>query len=235
DFNTVYPAFVPSSGTYTGGAFSAENVGGDISHHYLLGGYYSAVELVDLIKGPYMMDNTTLAFLPGSYPVTDPNVDGNSIDSALQVGVLTYEDTPYFTLLDMSQATRTDSTTSGQPGTFSLPSSAVVNINYNTTGDSPTFSGSAVDGTTHLGLLMAGYSIDMGAFQIQDPSTVASGSSWQGASSYSMWHLGNSSASLGFYPSYATDPHAVGSVFNINNAKAYGYLLDGSYSHVLQV
>jgi hypothetical protein len=232
DFTTVYPAFIPSSPTvYQSGPYSAENVGGDIPHGYLLGGYYEAIALVDLTKGPYMMDSTTLALTPyGTYP----NVDANSVDSSLQVGVLTFEDTPKFTLLDMSQVTRTDSTTTGQPGTFSLPSSAVATVDFSATGAGATFSGSAVDGTTHLGLLMAGYSQDMGAFQIQDPSTVASGSSWQGASSYSMFHL-YSATGLGFSYSEAFDPHAVGSVFNINNAKAYGYLLDGSYTHVLQI
>ena len=146
DFTTKYGSFI--SGGTTSGPYAAENVGGDIPHGYLLGGNYDSIQLVDLVKGPYLMDSTTLGFMPFG---TFPNVDANSVDDALQVGVETYEDTSTFTFLNMNAATRTDAAAGASFGTFAIPQTGVTTIDASTSGYRPTFSGSAVDSTTHLG------------------------------------------------------------------------------------
>ena len=58
------------------------------------------------------------------------------------------------------------------------------------------------------------------------------GRNWAGASNWSVYGLCSNPGTVidpatGCTYSIARDPHAVGAIFNIGNAKAYGYLLDG--------
>jgi hypothetical protein len=237
DPSNSYPGLPVTGGNaYPSPSQIAENMGADISHNLLFAGNYYGVQWVDLAGGQiYLMDSTdwaTLTNIRSSY-----TVDGNSVDSSLQVGMLTFEDTTDIAFLNMGTATLTPGAT-GTPGTFTPATGGLVVLDTSVlTGNYYTFSGSAVDSTTHYGLMMAGYSTDMGVFQVQDPSSVATGSSWNGAANWSVYHLANANTQtdLGFYYEEALDPHAVGAIFNIGNSKSYGYLLDGSDLHVLQI
>lgn len=196
----------------------AENVGGDIAHGILLAGNYQGVQLVDLSKqASYYMDVSTMQNTFGIY-----DVDGDSVDSHLRVGIMTEEDGPNVGMLNMATIAESDSTT---PKSFTTASAGVAQIALGSYG--PIISGSAVDSTTDLALFMAGYSDDIAVGQLQDPASVPSGSQWLGLTDWRFYTL-NSSPALSSYQ-YATDPHAVGVVFNLNTGKAYGYLLDGSY------
>lgn len=194
-----------------------ENLGGDVGNGQLLAGNYFGVQLVDLNKGAsYYMDSGTLFsnfFLP--------EVDGNSVDGSLRVGILTPEDRSIVAFVNLASLTETTSTTTGVLNSFSVGAGGAVPLTLQTT-SSIQISGSAVDGTTHLALFMAGFSNDIAVGQLQDPTTVP----WVGLSDWRYYTLSNSPA-LAFYQ-YATDPHAVGVVFNQGAGKAYGYLLDGA-------
>ncbi|ABF40499.1 hypothetical protein Acid345_1497 [Candidatus Koribacter versatilis Ellin345] len=232
DAGNSYDAFPqPGGAKYPDPTQVAENMGADISHNQLFVGNYYGVQVVDLAgKASYLLDDTNWAMLAAvrsSY-----TIDGDSVDNALQVGVLTFEDTSDVAFLNLAGITTTPGA-SGAPGTFSPAAGGLVVLDTSMGGTIPyhTYSGSAVDSTTHYGLLMAGFSTDMGVFQIQDPASVASGGTWAGASNYSMFNL--ATGGIGYSEAY--DPHAVGAIFNIGNSKAYGYLLDGSNLRVLQV
>jgi len=195
----------------------AENVGGDIAHGILLAGNYNGVQLVDLSKkASYYMDLPTMTSTFGIY-----SADADSVDSHLRVGIMTEEDGPNVGLLNMATITENDSTT---PKSFTTTTAGVAQILLGSSG--PIISGSAVDGTTDLALFMAGYSDDIAVGQLQDPASVSSGSQWLGLTDWRFYTLTNSPSLSGYQ--YATDPHAVGVVFNLKTGKAYGYLLDGS-------
>ena len=95
-----------------------ENVGGDIVHNQLLGAAYGGIGLTNLTKGAiyYMPSETISSTFPGVPPSP---FDGNSIDSNLQVGILTYEDTSNASFVNLATITETDSTTGGDEYTHS--------------------------------------------------------------------------------------------------------------------
>jgi len=218
----------------------AENVGGDIAHNLLLAGNYGtsyggAVQLVDLLAAKsYYMDPTYYA----DHLVYDSAsgfyggiVDANSVDSAYQVGILTFEDTNSAAFVNLATVTKTNGT-GGALNTFVPAAGGLAPVIFDAT-TYPEFSGSAVDSSTHLALFMAGYSADVAVGQLQDPSSAAPGT-WKGLSDWSWYNLSASSGALGSY-SYARDPHAAGAVYNIGAGKPFGYLLDGCACRAIQV
>ncbi len=205
----------------------AENVGGDIPNNQLLGANYGGIELTDLTKGktyylPGSVLGSTFPTIPGY------SFDGNSVDTGLRVGILTYEDRPYASFLNLGTATETDSTTTGTLNSLTPAAGGLVNVVLGTS-FGPTLSGSAVDKTTHLALFMAGYSDDFAVGQLQDPAAVAAGGTWAGMTDWSFFTI-NNSPELANY-SYATDPHSVGVVVNQTTGTPYGYLFDGDTDH----
>ncbi len=213
----------------------AENMGGDVKNNQLLGANYHGIELTDLTKGAtYYLPSATLASTFPNLLQTD-YFDGNSIDSNLRVGILTYEDTPYASFLNLATVTETDSTTAGTLNTLTPAAGGLVSVNLNLgLGYGPILSGSAVDRQSHLALFMAGYSDDMAVGLVQDPSKVPAGTAWTGLSDWSYFTL-NDSPELADY-GYATDPHSVGVVVNQTTGIPYGYLFDGSTDHgIVQV
>jgi hypothetical protein len=214
--------------------FLAENIGGDIAHNLLLAGNYGAyngaAQLVDLLAGKsYYMDPTyyTNNIQPLGYII-----DGNAVDSGLQVGIFTFEDTNTAAFVNLATITKTDSTTPGVLDSF-VPASdnGFAGLTFDNT-QYPVFSGSAVDSSSHLALFMAGYSTSMGVGQLQDPASAASGA-WTGLTDWGTFNLTNSTA-LGGYCS-AADPHAVGVVYNLAAGKPFGYLLDGCTARAIQI
>jgi hypothetical protein len=144
------------------------------------------------------------------------------VDTALQVGILTFEDTADANFVNMATITKTPATGSAL-ATWAPTTAGVAHVNF--CSYCIQISGSAVDSTTHLVLFMAGYSSNIVAAQLQDPRRVPSGSTWQGLADWSYYDL---TSSLSF--SYATDPHADGVVYNVLKKTAYGYELNGSFS-----
>ncbi len=209
----------------------AENMGGDIGNNQLLGGNYGGIQLVDLTKGksyyaPTSTVNTILSGFSGDF------IDGDSVDGSLRVGILTSEDRNSAGFLNLATVTETDAspTAAGTLNMLTPAAGGLVQVVLGTTGGygggGPVLSGSAVDKTSHLALFMAGYSTDMAVGQLQDPSTVAAGATWNGLSDWSYFNL-NTSAELADY-GYATDPHSVGVVINQTTGTPFGYLFDGS-------
>jgi Cep192 domain 4 len=214
----------------------AENMGADIPHGILLGGNESGgVQLIDLSAGAtsgtsyYILPNDFLTVFPGS---STSDVDGDAADSALQVGILTFEDTNDVEFVNLANITKTVSTTSGVLNSWAPAAGGTAHINLTDPAGSNfiEISGSAVDSTTHLAQFMAGYSSDFAAGMIQDPNSVPSGGTWQGMSD---WVFLNLNTYISSY-SEALDPHADGVVYNLLKGATYGYVLDGSAHGVVQ-
>lgn len=193
----------------------AENLGGDIGHNLLLAGNYIGVQLIDLLAAKSYAGDTGVL-------TTYPNIDGDSVDSGLQVGIFTYEDTNNAGFLNLATIIKTDGV-DGAPNTFVPGTDGFVDVTF-ATGTFLEFSGSAVDSSSHLALFMAGFSADIAVGQLQDPAAVPIGETWKGLTDWSFFTLYNSPALADY--NYAYDPHAVGVVFSINANKPYGYLLD---------
>lgn len=215
----------------------AENMGGDIGNNELFGGNYGGIQLVELQKGKsYYLPASGLAALTNFRPYYF--IDGNSVDTALRVGILTSEDTNSAAFLDLGTVTETDSTASGTLNSLAPAAGGLVQVALGSSGGysgfGPVLSGSAVDKTSHLALFMAGYSTDIAVGQLQDPSSVPSGGTWAGMSDWSYFTL-NDSPELANY-GYATDPHSVGVVVNQTTGTPFGYLFDGSTDHgIIQI
>lgn len=208
------------------GQFLAENLGGDITHGLLLTGNYDGVQLIDLnAQISYDLDQT----YQSTNELTD--IDADSIDSNYQVGIITKEDEPYASFINLGTIVKTPPATPGASGTF-IPatSNGFAQVALGS-GYSPTISGSAVDSTTHYVTMMAGYSVDVAVGQIANPA--ASGT-WPGLNDWVWYTIPNSPEFTGW--DIAKDPHAVGAVYNLQTKKGYGYLLDGStFQRALQI
>ena len=198
----------------------AENLGGDIAHGLIFAPNYGvggagAVQAINLTAKP--------GFPVGSYTgdpayVPPPGIpggihDGGSVDSKLQVGIITGEDTTNATFVDIRNVVPGSVANTFAPAA----TNGIVNVAIG-----GTFSGSAVDSSTDQALFMAGFSNDLSVGQLQDPASVAAGGTWTGMTDWVNYTLGGGS----FAYSYAVDPHAV-AVINIAG-KSYGYLLNGS-------
>ena len=200
----------------------AENLGGDISHGYLLAPNYNGIQMVNVSKdssifpavGSFVLDPTF------SGPSTLSNFDGGAVDSALGVGILTYEDDKDALFINMNSITTDAGAMTFAPAATNGLADVLLSAN-----DYLQFSGATVDPETHQVLLMAGYSYDIAVGTLQDPASVGSGGSWSGMSDWVYYDL---SSTTGYQ--YAQDPHAV-AVVNIAG-KSYGYLLNGADSPV---
>jgi len=221
-----------------------ENIGGDISSDLLFAPGYGAgfasgvIELVRLDRGKsYLMDDAQFQSL---FTVkTNPDdtsgsafgiVDGGAVDSVLKIGVLTGEvrgQVALFNMKDMGKFSFVDGATASENSfTVSDPKLAVSFFTHPTGGFN--YSGSAVESTNHLALLMAGFSNDILVGRIEDPALVPTGAAWKGFSSYKQYGASGSEYSI------AADPHAVGALLAAGNNRSYGFLLSGD-SAVLMI
>jgi len=198
----------------------AENLGADVSSGYLFApNYEPGVQYVDLAKNKsYYLGGTSFS----KYFPSFREPDGGAVDSGYQVGVITDEDTSQVGLINLRGLVMTD--VAGGRSLFTPAAGGYANVNLS----GPILSGSAVDSETHLALFMAGYSSDVAVGLIEDPASVAAGSTWKGLSD---WRFVR--GMTGF--SYAKDPHAVAVLKNASNKKSYGYLLDGTARKVFQI
>ncbi|CAN5916651.1 hypothetical protein BH11PSE8_BH11PSE8_24110 [soil metagenome] len=198
----------------------AENVGADVGHGYLFAANYApGVQLADFAAGKsYYLDGPAFSTtFPALY---EP--DAGSVDTTLQVGIITNEDTDDIGLINLKTIVKTD--VAGGRSTFAAAAGGAVALNLG----GPTLSGSAVDSDSHLVLFMAGYSTDIAVGKLQDPAAVPAGGTWSGLTD---WRFVNNLTGY----SYARDPHAVAVVKNLGDGKAYGYLLDGGTRKSFQV
>jgi hypothetical protein len=215
----------------------AENVGGDINNNQLLGGNYGGVQLVELTKAKsYYLSAANL----GKFSPNVTFIDGDSIDTALRVGIMTGEDNTSIALMNLATVTETDAspTAPGTLNTLTPATGGVVQVKLGSSGgfygSGPIISGSAVDKTTHLALFMAGYSNDLVVGQVQDPAAAtAAGTPWTGLSDWSYYTINNSPELASYY--YATDPHSVGVIINQTTGTPFGYLQDGYHSGIVQI
>lgn len=233
DLRTTPPTLGTAVPVATGQTL-AENLGGDVTHGLLLTGNYYGVQLVDIanIAAPtsYVVDFLSGLPTTGFLSSWNSDIDADSVDTGLQIGILTYEDTNYASFLNLGAGTKTVATATA-PATFALPATAGKTVTFGSS-PYPIFSGSAVDSSSHLALFMAGYSTSWGVGKVDDPAHPASTTAgWQGLSD---WIYGDVSTSFsGYY--YATDPHAVGIVQNNTDGRTYGYLLAGTFKSVIQI
>lgn len=198
----------------------AENVGGDVVHDMLFAANYEpGVQIADIASGKsyYLGDTAFSTVFPQMF---EP--DGGAVDTNLQVGIVTDEDSDEVGFINLKTIVRTDSTTGRN--TFLPATGGSVGMSLGT----PILSGSAVDSDSHLVLFMAGYSTDVAVGLLQDPASVPTGGTWQGLSD---WRYVKNLTGY----SIARDPHAVAVVKNLANGKSYGYLLDGSGTKSFQI
>lgn len=221
-----------------------ENIGGDVSSDLLFAPNYGpfgdggSLELVRLDRGKsYAMDDDDFQRL---FAVkTSPSdtsgslfgiVDGGAMDSVLKVGVLTGEvagQVALINLRDLSKFTFTDGATPSE-NHFSVNDDKVAVSFFTSMNSGQSYSGSAVESSNHLVLLMAGFTEDILVGRIQDPASVPPTGTWKGLDSYKQY------GAVGNEYQFARDPHAVGAVLASTNNRSYGFLLSGS-SAVLMI
>jgi hypothetical protein len=218
------------------GQILTENLGGDATHGMLLAGNYGGVQFVLT-----QIDPVTLQPNPASFDMTSatfdalfnfqffPQIDADSIDTHHQVGILTFEDTNTAVLVNLATLQTTPGA-GGAPGTLGFGTGGAILMTFgpDANGNATTISGSAVDGSTGIAQLMAGFSQSLVAAQIQDPATVPVGGQWLGFSDWVTFDLQTD------FPSYQSggDPHADGVVSNLTTATPFGYVIDGLTSPV---
>lgn len=216
------PPVISTSYPIDPGQKLAENLGGDIAHGLIFAPNYGsggAVQVINLAAKPgFPVGSYTgdPAYIPPASVTATGIRDGGAVDSRLQVGIMTYEDTPYATFVDMKNVVPGSTAKTFAPAA----TNGMAQVTFATT--YLAFSGSAVDSSTHQALFMAGYSNNLAVGQLQDPASVPAGGTWNGLSDWVYYTI------VGFPYTYATDPHAV-AVVNIGG-KSYGYLLNGSFS-----
>ena len=225
-----YAFFDLSTKTFSGklypiDLFLAENVGGDVPHNLLFAGNYRGVQIIDLTALKSIdADSATFSQIQSDLGGGD-TVDGDSVDSTFQVGIMTPEDSSVADFLNLKTIVRTAATSSTTNDTFAPAANGLVKVTFEPT--RRTFSGSAVDSTTHKVLFMAGFSTDFGVGVVQDPAT----SPWKGLSDFVTGNLNNAFSSYNI----ARDPHAVGVFLNGKTGTPFGYLLDGSTHRIVQI
>lgn len=209
------------------GQIVAENIGGDIGSDMLFSPNYGAgsgggLQLVNLVeRKAYSLDDDQFQSLfavpsdASSFPFGI--ADGGAVDSVLNVGVVTGEDTPYIGFLDMSDLSQFSF--DAENSSFSVVGEGLSAV-IDSADDSgyPVISGAAIDSQTHLALFMAGYSSTVMVGQLDDPADPA-GDSWVGMTDWAFYD-----ASFSEYD-YARDPHAVGVVQALADGRSYGFLL----------
>lgn len=210
----------------------AENIGGDIGSDMLFSPNYGAgsgggLQLVNLVeRQAYSLDDdqyqSLFAIPSGTASFPFGIADGGAVDSVLNVGVVTGEDTPYIGFLDMGDLSQFsfDAATSS----FSvLGEGLTAVIDSSDDSGNPVISGAAIDSQTHLALFMAGYSRTVMVGQLDDPANPA-GDSWVGMTDWAFYNASSSEYD------YARDPHAVGVVQALADGRSYGFLLSDGYA-----
>jgi hypothetical protein len=214
------------------GQMLTENPGGDATHGVLLTGNYNGLQYIQT-----KIDPVTLQPNPASFDMTMtefdtffnltffPQIDADSIDTQHQVGVLTFEDTNMVVLVNLANVVTTAGS-GGAPGTIAFVTGGAILVTIGPPAQgslTTTISGSAIDSSTGIGQLMAGFSSNLVAAQIQDPAPLPPGSQWQGLSD---WVTFDVTTDFANYQS-GGDPHADGVISNITTKTPFGYVLDG--------
>lgn len=202
------------------GTYINENIGGDPAHDVVFSPDYKNKGLVVFNlaeRKAYVTDSTAWTTLvTGSgfsayFPYEE--LDGVALDSQYSIALITPEGGTDLALVRYA----TPSGATAATGVF-----APVAVKAYSTPGYGGAAGSAIDPVTHTALLVGeGSGLAVGV--LDDPNSA----NWQG---FSRYVSDNDSSSYGFEPH---DPHTVG-VFNILG-KAYGFLLQGSYSGNYQV
>lgn len=196
-------------------------------------------QLIELNQTPltsYYWDDTTAASFPSpSVPegIASPALSGTSIDTQYGVGILTYEDFPYVTFLNLSSGIATQPPGSGGYPTFTIPLAQTAQVTL-ATSTPVTAAGSFVDSKSHLALFMSGDASQFAVGAVQNPATVLSGSTWQGLSNWMFWDIYSSSSSFPYF-TWDNEPFSAGIVTSMANNQPYGYIVDGSGQGVVQV
>lgn len=232
---------------------AAENLGGATSDPtlfspgLLLSGNYGpgsggGLQLVNLGTGTggntaYALDD---AQFQSGFGVTQPGagaafpfgiVDGNAVDVAYHVGLITPEDRSYMGFIDLHDPSKFTFSGSAAAASFSAKSSGVMKSVYLADSvDEPILSGSAIESTNHLVLGIAAFSQTLLVGHLDDPTAPADGKTWAGLTD---WRYYNAVGSE--YNSTSADPHAVGALLASGNNKSYGVTLsiNGSDSETL--
>jgi IPT/TIG domain len=206
----------------------------------VLAGNMGGIQLADFSAGAsfYIPFNSVLNYFPdfpGFPSVRYEDADGNAMDPAYQVGLLTPEGVNSVVgLMNLNGITETTGGTAAQ-NTFAPAGTAEVQLAQ----AGFAVEGSSIDPTTHTALL-EGPGLVMTVAQIQDPGAVAGGQTWSGFSDWSFYTLSNS-ASLNGFTIPNSDIHGVSTITSLGTVKlstsnvAYGYLLDQSNTKLLQV
>jgi len=210
----------------------SENIGADISQDMLFSPNYGArsgggLQLVNIdTNKSYSLAqstwDTTIGLLPGM-----TYADAGAVDTTYHIGIVAPEDQRSLGFIDLSDKTKFSFHDANS--TFSI----VGDINNTIAsfdvggpaGGYPVLSNVAVDSTTHLMLLSAGYSTVIGVAKLEAP---VAGTPWTPISKRSYYN-----GVRGEY-SYARDPHAAGVVNSVSNSKSYGYILSDD-GYVLQI
>ncbi|WP_157572705.1 hypothetical protein [Nevskia soli] len=232
---------------------AAENLGGAtsdptlfspgllLSGNYGPGGSGGGLQLVNLGTGTggntaYALDDAQFqsgfgVTLPGAGAASPFGiVDGNAVDVAYHVGLITPEDEGYMGFIDLHDPTQFTFSGSGATASFSAKSGGVMKSVFLGDGtDTPILSGSAIESTNHLVLGIAAFSQTLLVGHLDDPAAPADGKTWAGLTD---WRYYNAISSE--YNSTEADPHAVGALLASNN-KSYGVTLsiNGSDSETL--
>jgi len=209
-----------------------ENIGADISQNLLFSpnygaGYGGGLQLVNVdTNKAYSLAqntwNTTIGLLPGM-----ASADAGAVDTTYHIGIVAPEDSRDLGFIDLSDETKFSFHDANS--TFSIVgdiNSTITSFNVGgPAGGYPVLSNVAVDSTTHLMLLSAGYSTVIGVAKLEEP---VAGTPWTPISKRAYYN-----GTYGEY-SYARDPHAAGVVNSVNNHKSYGYILSDD-GYVLQI
>lgn len=215
-----------------------ENIGGDVSSNLLFAPNYGpfgsggALELVmlDQRKSFVLEDADFQALFAVKTNPSDASgspfgiVDGGAFDSILKIGVLTGEVRGQVALINLKDLGRFTFTSGATPtgNTFSANDPKVAVSFFTSATGGFAYSGSAVESTSHLVLLMAGFTTDILVGRIEDPAAVPASGTWRGFSTYKQYRA------VGGEYSIARDPHAVAAVLAAANSRSYGFLLSGS-------
>ena len=212
------------------GQYPAENLGGAVlgstfpAGGQLLSGNYGpdgsggGLQIVNLGNSTaYAMDDTAFQ---ADFPQFSL-VDGNSVDTQRNVGVLSGEDIDTLGFMDLHDPTKFTFTGTGTSASFTLSSPSVVKTL--TVGDDlgdPILSGTAVEPVNGLLLGIAAFSSTLLVGQLDNPASPASATAgWAGLTD---WRFYNATGSE--YSSTQGDPHAVGAVLG-SDGKSYGVTL----------
>lgn len=230
--STSVPAFPVDSGQQL-----AENMGGDIAHNQILAGNYVGMQLIDLSLAK-SFDMNSAFFNANIAPLATGTaalfkVDQTSVDTTLQVAVGTAEHVANSFFINTATLSETSSNSTFVPGANGF-ASVQMSVNPLTGLD---LTGSSADPSSHMVFFSGDNTSWIAVGQLQDPATVAAGSSWLGMTDWVMWNLVNSpSVAVGADTYFgSSDPHVFGRMYNVSAGKPFAYLLNSDDLFVVQV